>query len=173
MEQLIPPQTRRVTVDEYLRMEEASETKHEFRDGRIIDVAGGTFAHGDIAANLIFQLKNQFKGNTCKAVGSDVRVRITRTPHYCYPDVTVICEPPIFDPPDKQTTITNPQVIIEVSSPSTLADDRKDKFYDYISIESLKEYILVAQDEARVDTFYRHTDGIWAIGPSAVGIARR
>jgi Uma2 family endonuclease len=85
----------------------------------------------------------------------------------------VICEPPIFDPPDKQTTITNPQVIIEVSSPSTLADDRKDKFYDYISIESLKEYILVAQDEARVDTFYRHTDGIWAIGPSAVGIARR
>jgi Uma2 family endonuclease len=61
MEQLIPPQTRRVTVDEYLRMEEASETKHEFRDGRIIDVAGGTFAHGDIAANLIFQLKTSSK----------------------------------------------------------------------------------------------------------------
>ncbi len=134
-------------------------------------MAGGTLEHAEIAANLISELKARFKGGPCKALGSDLRVRITDTINYCYPDVTVVCGPPAFDPPDKRITITNPQVIFEVSSASTFYDDRRAKFYDYISIDSLQEYILVDQDRARVDTFYRHPDGIWAIGPSSDGLA--
>jgi Uma2 family endonuclease len=169
MEQPIPHKKTRFTVEEYLQMEEASQTKHEFRHGRIIDMAGGTMNHALIAGNIGGELRNRLKGKPCKTLGSDMRVRITGTPHYCYPDVTVVCGQPVFDPPDRQLTLINPQVVIEVISPSTAADDRADKFYDYIRIESLMEYFIVSHDRMRVDTFYRQKDGIWAIGPSFEG----
>ena len=169
MEQLIPPHKSRFTVEEYLRMEEESEFRHEFRDGRIIDMAGGTFDHSLIALNIGAELRNRLKDKPCKALGSDLRVLIPGKSHYSYPDVTVVCGTPLFDPPDRTHTLTNPQVILEVTSPSTAADDRADKFYDYMRIESLREYLLVAQDRMRVDSFYRQVDGIWAIGPSVEG----
>jgi Uma2 family endonuclease len=171
MEQLIPPKTSRITVEDYLRMENASETKHEFRHGRIISMAGATFEHVSIATNLTRQIGNQLVGTSCRVLGSDLRVRITGTSNYCYPDVMVVCGPPVFDDSDKKLHLLNPKIVIEVSSPSTVANDRGDKFYDYMSIDSLQEYVLVAQDRPRVDTFYRQSDGIWAIGPSADGIS--
>jgi Uma2 family endonuclease len=165
----VPQQKQRFTVDEYLLMEEQSAARHEFRHGQIIDTAGGTLEHGRIAAGLIREIGNRLKGKPCYPVGSDVRVKITGKPHYCYPDVTIVCGPVIFDPPDKRTTIVNPQVVIEVTSPSTAEDDRADKFYDYMRIDSLKEYLLVSQEKMRVDTFYRQDDRIWAIEPSFEG----
>ncbi len=136
----------------------------------MIEMAGGTFEHAAIAANLISKITAKLEGKPCRALGSDLRVRISDFGHYCYPDVTIVCGPPIFDPPDKRTTIVNPQLVIEISSASTAADDRGDKFYDYMSIATLQDYLIVSQDRARVDTFYRQSDGIWAIGPSFEGL---
>ena len=184
MEQPIPEFSRRYTEEEYLRFAEASGAKHEYRDGRIIPyggwevdaaglivgMAGGTFDHGVIAANLTRAIGNRLQGRPCWVVGSDVRVRLTRKATYYYPDVSVGCHAPIFIPPDRRTTVTNPQVVIEVLSPSTIAADRGEKLYDYVRIDSLHEYALVDQDVPRVVIFSRHFDGTWAIGPAVEGL---
>jgi Uma2 family endonuclease len=152
-------------------MEETSDTKHEFRLGRIINRCWETDAHDDIAAHLFFNLKLQLKGRPYRPVTSNVRIRAGGSDHYSYPDLMVHPLPAVFDPPGRRSTITNPMVIFEVTTPATERDDRSEKLYDYISIESLREYILIDQDRARVDTFYRQVDGIWAIGPSSDGLA--
>jgi Uma2 family endonuclease len=163
----------RVAEQEYLRLEEIAVTKHEYRNGRIIDTEDATFAHACIAANLLRRLGEKLDGSPCQAVGSDVRVRVKETGSYCYPDVTVVCGQPIYDPPDRETTIANPRVVIEVSSPSTEADDRGKKFNDYRRLDSLQEYFLIAQDRLSVETFYRQADGMWVIGPTLTEVDAR
>ncbi len=173
MEQPIPsppPRARRATVSEYRRLEEAADFRSEYRGGQIVAMAGGSFDHGAIAANLIGELRNRLKGRGCTVVGSDVAVRVDATSSYSYPDVSVVCGPPAFDPPGRRRVLTNPQVVVEVLSPSTAGLDRGDKFLDYIRLDSLQEYVLVDQARPRVNTFYRHPDGIWAVGPSAEGM---
>ncbi len=133
-------------------------------------MAGGTAGHADVACNLIRSLGNRLDGSPCKVGNSDLRVRIPRTGRYCYPDVSVTCGPRVFDPPEAAATMVNPQVIIEVLSPSTADDDRGEKLADYIGSPSLQEYVLFAQDRPRADTFYRQPDGIWAIGPWSAGV---
>ena len=155
-----------MTEDEYLRMEEAAETKHEFWYGQIIDMVGATTDHVRIATRLSRHIGNRLEGTPCESLSSDLRVRINESGNYCYPDVTVVCGPIKYAHPTRRTTIVNPQVIIEVASPSTAARDRGEKFDDYREIESLREYILVSQDQLRVQTFYRQSDGVWAFGPS-------
>jgi Uma2 family endonuclease len=85
--------------------------------------------------------------------------------------VIVTCEPRLYDPPDRRVTLVNPQVVIEVLSKSTADDDRGDKFRDHITIEALQQYVLVAQDRPRVETFHRRADddGVWTIGPAYEG----
>ena len=106
------------------------------------------------------------EGKPCRSYNSDLRVRVNESGNYCYPDVTVVCGAVEFARPDRRTTITNPQVVIEVASPSTEAREREDKFDDYRQIESLLEYFLVSQDRIRVQSFFRQENGIWAFGPS-------
>jgi Uma2 family endonuclease len=171
MEQPIPqPPAGRITEDEYLRLEEAARTRHEFRGGQIVDMAGGTLEHAGIAASIITELTVRLKGKPCKAYGSDLAVRINSIGNYFYPDVSVLCDPPIYAVPDKRTAVTNPKIVFEVTSRDSEADDRGDKFTDYRWIESLEEYILVSQQRAQVETFYRQGDGIWAIGPTFAGL---
>ena len=184
MERPIPDRDRRYTEQEYLHISAASDVKYEFRGGylipfggwerdahgRILGMAGGTATHNDIAMNLIRVLGNRLAGTPCRLGGSDLRVRIPKTGGYVYPDVSVTCGPRQFDPPDDELTLANPQVVIEVLSPSTADADRSDKLTDYIGIESLREYVLVAQDRPRVDTIHRRSDGSWAIGPWAEGL---
>ena len=146
-------------------MEQLAETKHEYRDGQIFDMAGGTVEHAGIASNLIRHVGNRLEGKPCKAYGSDLRVRINKSGHYCYADLTIVCGPVELARPGRRTTIVNPQIVIEVTSESTETEDRSDKFTDYRRIDSLQEYILVSQHRVRVETFYRQNDGIWAIGP--------
>jgi Uma2 family endonuclease len=170
MEQRIPTASRRFTEEEYLSMEEAAPTKHEFRNGEIIDMAGGSYWRGVIAANMIGRLLLRLDGKPCRPVGGDVSVRIPLRGHYCYPDVTIVCGQPVFDPPDRERTISNPQIIMEVSSPSTESADRKVKFSDYRTLQSLEEYFLVSQEKPEIESFYRQPDGIWAIGPTFSGM---
>jgi Uma2 family endonuclease len=170
MEQTVPRSSYQVTEHEYLLTEEKARTRHEFRDGRIIDMAGGTLEHAGIARNMIVEITLRLKGKPCKPYGSDLAVRINAIGNYCYPDVSVVCDPPIYANPGKRTVVTNPKIVFEVTSPDSEADDRGDKFNDYRRIESLEEYILVSQQRAQVETFYRQTDGIWAIGPTSAGL---
>ena len=183
MEQPRPDRTRRYTEEEYLRISAASDVKYEFRDGqlipfgglerdesgRILGMAGGSAEHADIAVNLTTGLQVRL-GKTCKVGNSDLRIRIPRTGLYNYPDVSVTYQPRVFVPPDKTHTLVNPQVVIEVLSPSTADYDRGEKLTDYMGIDSLQEYLLVAHDRPRVDLFGRHRDASWATVRWAVGL---
>jgi Uma2 family endonuclease len=158
----MPIEKRRYTIGEYLVCERSAHEKHEYRDGEILAMAGGSYRHSLILANLIGELGNALKGKPCRALESNLRVRIPRTPLYTYPDASVICGEPKFDPNDEALeTITNPRVVLEVLSPSTEAYDRGEKFARYRQLESLEAYVLISQDVPRVELFLWQSDGTW------------
>ena len=152
----------RVTVAEYLRREETSETKHEFHDGKILAMSGGTFDHAAVATNLVATLHAALRGGPCRVLNSNMRVAVERSRRFVYPEASVLCQPPEFHPEDpKRTTIINPRVIFEVLSDSTESYDRGEKFEKYRQIDSLEEYVLLAQDRPAVETFLRQPDNSW------------
>ena len=169
MELTIEPD-RRYTVEEYLAIDDAAEGRYEYRDGEIIAMAGAGYQHIRISGNLIRHLGNRLAGSPCEALSSDLRVRAVRNRRYCYPDVTVVCGEPQFDPPDRQVTLVNPQVVFEVLSPSTELSERGEKFTRYRQADSLQEYLLVAQDRPRVEPFYRQPEGGGMIGQVVDGL---
>jgi Uma2 family endonuclease len=153
----------RYSVEEYLRLEGDSAERHEFRDGQIVAVSGGTEPHSLIIANVVGALWGRLRGGPCRVYESNLRLRIPRKPLYCYPDASIVCGPAQYDPQGPQrTTILNPRIIIEVLSPSTEAYDRGEKFTDYREIDSLEEYVLIDQKEPSVQTFLRQGDGTWS-----------
>jgi Uma2 family endonuclease len=152
----------RYTVAEYVQIERDAKEKHEYRNGEIIAMAGGSYNHGLIAANAIWQIRNELGGKPCRVVSSDVRIRIPRTPLYTYPDASVICGAPAADPDDPSgQAVTNPRVILEVLSPSTEAYDRGEKFTHYRHLDSLEEYVLIGQTSPSIETYFRQPDGTW------------
>ncbi len=144
----------RYTWGDYLAFEEAGGAKHEYLDGDIFAMAGGTPEHALIAANVAGQLGTQLRGKPCKRYTSDLRVRVAATGLATYPDVSVICGKPHLEP-KSTTTVLNPTVLVEVLSPSTEEFDRGEKFDHYRRIPSLKGYVLVAYRERRVEVFRR------------------
>lgn len=155
----------KMTIAEYLDFEAAAEGKHEYVDGEIIDMSGGSEAASLIATNIMRELGNALKGKPCRVYDSNLRVRIGRKHRYRYPDALVICGPTASDPDDpRKHTVTNPRVVVEVLSPSTERIDRVQKFADYRGIESFEEYVLVSQDEPTIETFHRQPDGAWRLG---------
>lgn len=164
MSEAVKQSKRRYTVAEYLAMEETALERHEYHDGAILAMSGGTYAHGSISTNLIGALWQRLRGKPCQPKGSDVRVRWGVGARYVYPDVSIVCGEPIFDPDDTQPrSILNPRTVIEVLSDSTKAYDRGDKFEGYRTIASLQEYVIVAQDRPLVETFNRQADGSWRL----------
>jgi len=144
------------SIADYLAREQNALDKHEFRDGEILLMAGGTADHSLVTLNVGGELRNILKGKPCHVYDSNLRVRIPRTILYTYPDVIVICGPRVFDPNDSTgETVTNPKLIVEVLSPSTEAYDRGEKFARYRLLDSLEEYVLVSLSTPRVETFYR------------------
>ena len=168
--ELAIPKRRCHSLQEYFRLAEASPTKLEFNAGEIIDMVGATYDHNRIAASLLVQLGNNLKGSPCEATGSDTRV-LAADDRYAYPDVTVVCGGPEFDPRDaSRMTITNPNVLFEVLSPATEAGDRGEKFIRYINIPSLRGYFLVAQHKPQITSFVRRDDGSWSVGDIVEGL---
>lgn len=157
------------TVEEYLALERASEERHEYLDGVIYAMAGESGEHADISVNVSTALTNQLKGKDCRARSKDTKVRSGPIPKlkystkglYSYPDVVVICgEPQHLD--DYRDVINNPAVIIEVLSPTTENFDRGEKFDRYDTWNpTLSDYLLVSQDQARIEHFVRQADGTW------------
>ena len=105
-------------------------------------------------------IRDRLKGRSCDVFASDLRVKVSATGLYTYPDVVVVCGQPRFDD-QEEDTLLNPTVIIEVLSKSTEAYDRGEKFAQYRTLESLSDYLLVAQDIARIEHFARQEDGAW------------
>ena len=159
----------KLTAVEYLAIENAAECRSEFVDGVMQPVPVTGPAHNVIKANLVGELGRCLKGGRCRTVSSTQRLLVERTGFYTYPDVMVICGEWEFTA-DDANAVLNPVAIVEVLSPSTEKYDRGAKFRNYQQIPSLKEYILVAQDEAVCDRFVRLADGSWAL-VSFVGLA--
>ncbi len=159
----LPVAKHRYTVAEYLELERASDVRHEYHDGEILAMAGGSVRHSRIASNTLVAIGAMLRGKPCQPHGSDLKVSIREESRFVYPDISIICGEPAIDPAATQgEAVTNPTVVIEVLSPTTERYDRTKKFEYYRSLESLEEYVLVASDEARIETFFRQGDGTWA-----------
>ncbi len=153
----------RFSFEEYLRLEQDSQTKHEFAGGNVFAMSGGTPEHAAITANVARLLGNALAQQPCRVFSPDLRVRIQVTGLATYPDVTVICAKLELDPTDpKQHTALNPTLIVEVLSPSTEDYDRGDKLGNYKQIPALAEIVLVAHDRREVEVIRREADGSWS-----------
>lgn len=150
---------RHNTWDEYLIVEETSGVKHEFFDGCIYAMSGGTVEHAQLAASVIIALGTQLRGTGCRVFSSDLRVRVEASGLGTYPDAAVICGEIRYDDAVKRTSALNPRVLFEVLSDSTEAYDRGTKFAHYRSIPSLQEYVLVSHREQLIEVFRRPESG--------------
>jgi Uma2 family endonuclease len=150
------------SFEDYVQLEEGSAIKHEFLDGVVYAMAGGSPAHAGIAGNAIRLLGNALEGRRCRVFTSDLRVRVELTGLTTYPDASVVCGELRLDPLDaKGHTVLNPTVIVEVLSPTTEDYDRGEKLAHFKRVTSLQEIVLVAHDEQRVD-IWRRQDGRWS-----------
>ncbi|MDE0553544.1 MAG: Uma2 family endonuclease [Candidatus Poribacteria bacterium] len=147
-----------LTPEEYLAFERKATTKHEYVNGQIVAMSGASFAHTFITANIVTYLNIQLMDGECRAVASDMRVKAQQTESYFYPDVVVVCGEPRAED-DTFDILLNPTVVLEVLSRSTEAYDRGEKFEHYQQIGSLKDYILISQDEVRVEHYCRQESG--------------
>jgi Uma2 family endonuclease len=152
------------TFEEYLRREEKSGEKHEFYQGKIIKMPGGTDIHSEIAGNMIATIKVAVRPlpRKFKVYTSDLKIRIESLDSGVYPDALVICEQPEYWQ-NRHDVIVNPLVIIEVLSPSTQTYDRMGKFDLYKEVPSFQEYILVSTDTFSVETRFREEPDLWRI----------
>lgn len=156
------PQKRLYKLEEYFVLEQASSEKHEFYRGEIFLMAGASLRHNRIARNILAQLTFQLRGKPCEPFGSDLRIAATTFPLHTYPDISVICGDPVMDDVDKHAA-TNPHTLIEVLSPSTEKYDRGEKFTLCRSLTSLREYILVAQNQPHVERFVLQSNDKWLL----------
>lgn len=154
------------TEQEYLAFERASETKHEFYRGEIFAMAGATEDHNTIVGNTGATLHSQLRERPCKHYTNDMRVKVPDGGLYAYPDVVVVCGERKFAD-DRRDMLLNPTLIIKVLSPSTEGYDRGNKFHSYQHLESLQEYVLISQHQARIERFLRQTDGTWIYADAA------
>ncbi|MEO0325045.1 MAG: Uma2 family endonuclease [Myxococcota bacterium] len=160
---------RIMSYAEYLAFEEAAGTKHEYVNGAVVAMAGGTIEHGRLAANLTLMIGQLARAAGCSVYFSDVRVRVMATNRTTYPDLTVVCGP-VIPAGDDPHAITNPTLLVEVLSPSTEASDRGEKWAHYQRLPSLRAYLLVAQDPARVELFARDASGeVWTFQQAGRG----
>jgi len=149
-----------ILLTTYFEREDKAETKSEYHDGVLVAMAGASPAHIRITTNLTRLVGNQLEGKSCEPFDSDMRVMVQECNTVYYPDLTVICEPPRFADTGL-ATLLNPTLIVEVLSPSTERVDRGMKFDCYRTLESLQAYVLISQDEPRIELFSRQSDGSW------------
>ena len=151
---------RRTTAAEYLAFERAAEARHEFVDGQIVAMSGGTEPHATICDNLVERTRARLRGSQCRPYSCSLRVKIEATGNYTYPDLSIVCGERRFED-DRNDTMLNPRLIVGVLSPSTERHDRGWKFKNYQLIPSFEEYVLVSQDEPRIERFLRQGDVGW------------
>jgi Uma2 family endonuclease len=155
-----------LTVEEYLAQERQASGKSEYFNGESFAMAGASRRHNLIALNLAAELRAQLKQGPCEVYVSEMRVKVSRTGLYTYPDVVVVCEDAQFED-DQVDTLLNPVVLVEVLSPSTADYDRGGKFEHYRTLASLQDYLLVAQDQYHVVHYTRQQDSTWLLSETS------
>ena len=151
-----------LTPAEYLAGERKREYKSEYWNGELYAMAGASERHNLITTNVVIELGTQLRGRSCKVYPSDMRVQIKVTGLYTYPDVVVVCGKPRFEDEDNDTLL-NPTVLVEVLSKSTETYDRGKKFENYRTLDSLTEYVMIAQDRVHVEHYVRQLDNQWLL----------
>ncbi len=152
----------RYTPEEYLAIERNAEYKSEYLNGEIFAMSGASRKHNLIVGNISAALHGQLRKRGYEVYAGDMRVRVSDTGLYTYPDLAIVCDAPRFDD-DMFDILLNPQVIIEVLSKSTESYDRGAKFAHYRTIESLSDYLLISQDKPMVEHYVRQTGKSWLL----------
>lgn len=148
-----------IDVTAYLEMERKASTKHEFRNGEIVAMAGGTLAHNMLAGNAYYTLRSKVD-ERCTVFNSDQQVYFQHLNNFVYPDLSLVCGN-IETASIHEQAIINPLLVIEVLSDQTAAYDRGEKFRKYRSLPTFKEYLLIDQQQPIVDALYRENDQFW------------
>jgi Uma2 family endonuclease len=149
------------TPEQYLEIERSAEFKSEYLNGEMFAMAGAPEAHSLLLVNLLGEIGGQLRSRSCRTYPNDMRVRV-RSGLFTYPDVTVVCaEPQFLD--GRRDTLLNPELIVEVLSPTTEAYDRGRKFEHYQSLPSFREYLLLASDRVHADLYTRQPDDRWLL----------
>jgi Uma2 family endonuclease len=148
----------RLSPADYLEREREAEQRHEFLDGEVVAMAGGSRAHNLLATRVARLLGNHLEGSSCRVYQSDMKVRIERANRFYYPDVMVCCDPLRPDADDYYETA--PKLLVEVLSPKTAANDDGEKRVNYQALESLVEYLLL-DPETVTAVLYRRSGPFW------------
>lgn len=150
-----------LTVEEYLKFEQDGEIRHEYVAGQIYAMAGASEAHNLIAGNIFALLRPHLRGSSCRTFVSDMKVKVKtqQADIFYYPDLLVTCDPN----DSKKYFKTSPNLIVEVLSNSTETTDKREKRVNYQNIENLQEYVLVSQNEIRVEIYRKDSNGNWTI----------
>ena len=152
----------RLIPEDYLALERRAEYKSEYFNGEIFAMAGASREHNQISVNLVRVLGNQLLDKPCSVYSSDMKVRIEKARKYTYPDLVIACQTERFED-EHRDVLLNPVVIVEILSDSTEAYDRGRKFEHYRHLESLVEYVLIAQQRPHVESFRRQSDQHWLL----------
>jgi len=157
-----PTEKEYITAEKYLELEREALNKHEYYLGEIFAMSGASFRHNVIFKNTYIKLGIKLKGKPCQPYGNDLRVHAPKNSLYTYPDISIICgKPEMTD--STMDTVTNPSVIIEILSKSTMDYDRGQKFALYRDIDSLMEYVLIDSLSVRVEKYTKNADGSWTL----------
>jgi Uma2 family endonuclease len=151
-----------LSPEEYLAIERQAQCKSEYYAGEMFAMSGASEPHNVLTVNVSGELRSQLRGRPCRSYAADMRVKVSASGLYTYPDVVAVCGERHFDD-DMRDTLVNPTMIVEVLSPSTELYDRGKKFEMYSRIESLTDYVLVSQDRPRVEHYMRQGDRKWLL----------
>jgi Uma2 family endonuclease len=149
------------TLEEYLELERSTREKHEFFRGEIFAMGGASEAHNLIVANVLGEMRQHLRGKPCRVYPSDMRVKVSPSGLYTYPDVVIVCGQPQFEQPGE--TLINPTVLVEVLSDSSEAYDRGKKSEQYRTLSTLTDYLLIAQDRVLVEHYSRQAGERWLL----------
>lgn len=165
----VPRRHHRYTYADYVAVERDSTTKHEFLDGEIYAMAGGTEDHAAIAAEVLRALGNAIGDRPCRALTSDLRIFVEAAGLATFPDGSVICGPLAQHPPSPEATALNPAILLEVTSDSSEEYDTGAKLEYYRTIPTLREYIVVSHRRREITVHARGTDGTWTAQTASHG----
>jgi Uma2 family endonuclease len=153
--------SKQMTLEEYLEFDANAEGRYEYYDGEVFEMSGGSPEHALLGSRLGFLLQRELLPRNCLVYSSDVKIKVPAMPPYRYGDISALCGQPIYEQIGNQRLLANPALIVEVLSPSTEKYDREKKFKAYKSIESLREYLLIWQDEKFVTLYTKHNEKFW------------
>ena len=157
----IPITSQQMTMEEYLEFDYNAEGRYEYFDGEVIEMSGGSPEHSLLGNQVGRLLGNKLVPKGCSVYNSEVQIKVPAKLPYCYADVSALCGQPIYEDLGNQRLLLNPTLIVEVLSPSTEKYDRDKKFKPYKSIESLREYLLVSQEEKFITLYTKHSEKFW------------